>query len=119
MAHTLELVHRDLHDANVLVYPDRWCVGIWVRLQRADGPPHTPVDGFGRDFYIAPETASSSAHLRPSRADRHDRIEKRRSDEAAGRLSVVVERVRGRIEAVVPRVLGEAIPPGIAVRHLV
>src|SRR5205823_5151346 len=28
-AHGLDLVHRDLHDGNVLIYPDRWCVADW------------------------------------------------------------------------------------------
>ena len=53
-AHALELVHRDLHDANILVYPDRWCVGDWgfVYNPRVDRLTRQ-LTAFGRDFYIA------------------------------------------------------------------
>lgn len=54
-AHELELVHRDLHPGNVLLYPDRWCVADWgfVFNPRVDRQTRQ-MFVFGREFYIAP-----------------------------------------------------------------
>ena len=66
-AHTLELIHRDLHDANILVYPDRWCVGDWgfVYNPRVDRLTRQST-AFGRDFYIAPEILRDPSVVKPA-----------------------------------------------------
>jgi serine/threonine protein kinase len=51
-AHKLELVHRDLHDANVLIYPDRWCVGDWGFVYNAR------VDRLTRQLTAGPAAAA-------------------------------------------------------------
>lgn len=66
-AHKLGLVHRDLHDANILIYPDRWCVGDWgfVYNSRVDRLTRQ-LTAFGRDFYIAPEILRDPAVVKPA-----------------------------------------------------
>ncbi len=66
-AHELGLVHRDLHEANVLIHPDRWCVADWgfvfnPRVERQT----RQMFAFGREFYIAPEIMRDPGVVKPS-----------------------------------------------------
>jgi serine/threonine protein kinase len=66
-AHELELVHRDLHDANVLVYPDRWCVADWGFVYNPRVERQTrQMSVFGREFYVAPEIYRDPQVVKPA-----------------------------------------------------
>lgn len=65
--HELGLVHRDLHDGNILIYQDRWCVADWgfVYNPRVDRQTRQML-AFGRDFYIAPEILRNPQIVKPA-----------------------------------------------------
>lgn len=66
-AHQLGLVHRDLSDANVLIYPDRWCVGDWGFVYNRHADRQTrQMSAFGREFYIAPEILRDPSVVKPA-----------------------------------------------------
>lgn len=66
-AHQLGLVHRDLSDVNVLIYPDRWCVGDWGFVYNRHAERQTrQMSAFGREFYIAPEILRDPSVVKPS-----------------------------------------------------
>jgi serine/threonine protein kinase len=66
-AHELELVHRDLHPGNVLIYPDRWCVADWGFVFNPRVSRQTrQMFVFGREFYIAPEIQRDPQVVKPA-----------------------------------------------------
>jgi serine/threonine protein kinase len=66
-AHELDLVHRDLHPGNVLIYHDRWCVADWgfVFNPRVDRQTRQ-MFVFGREWYVAPEIHRDPRDVKPA-----------------------------------------------------